>query len=753
MSEVTNLEKIRRLPWQVVGNAFNIAYCLTTFFGSVFILFLSEIGLDKARIGFLLSLLPFCGLTAIFTAPFIERFGFKRIFLWFYGLRNFFTIFLIFTPLILSKFGTEAAFFWVGGVVLLFALCRAIAETAIFPWGKEIVPDSMRGKFSAINTIVSMLVSILVVAVAGYVIGHSANLDRFIILIIFGIVGGMLTLWCFSFVPGGAPVTDKKKNTACLSEMFRSVLDRNYFRFMSGLIILSIGISALASFMPLYMKDNIGLTPGLVVWLDIGNFIGGLLTCFVWGWAADRFGSKPIMLTGATMFIFYPVLAFLTPAGSSFSFPMAMAATFVMGSANIAWAIGFSRYLFVTAVPSQKMTSYMAVFYAGAGLAGGLGPLLGGALLKMCNGFKGEFLFLRFDAYTVLFAVGIALLAAGIFCLEKVRADGAIPMLRFVGMFLQGNPFAAAGSLVRYHYWAKDEEARVSITEQMGYANNPFSDNELIAALNDPSFNVRYEAIVAIAHSRPDPALVDALILVLGGNEPDLSVHAAWALGRLGEKHAAIALRETLESEHPLLRARSARALATLGDTHSIERLLHHFRTETNPGLRIAYAQGLGKMRAAVAIDEMLEFFATLNDRILRAEMALAIGRIVGNEKEYISLLREFEHDKNTAAAQAMLTMEKEFSPLSENGESLAKTVRHCSKAFANGDFENGIPLLKNLIAALPTDTLKKPLAAILADCARRLEQFGAARNEYLLLSVHAINTAIKKSSPESSPL
>jgi HEAT repeat protein len=320
-------------------------------------------------------------------------------------------------------------------------------------------------------------------------------------------------------------------------------------------------------------------------------------------------------------------------------------------------------------------------------------------------------------------------------------------------MFLQGNPFAAAGSLVRYHYWAKDEEDRVSIAEQMGYANNPFSNNELIAALNDPSFNVRYEAIVAIAHSRPDPELIDALLLTLGGNEPDLSIHAAWAIGRLGDKSAIIALRETLESDLPLLRARSARALATLGDTHSIERLLHYFRTETNPGLRIAYAQGLGKMRTAVAIDEMLEFFATLDDKILRAEMALAIGRIVGNEKEYISLLREFEHDKNTAAAQSLLAMERELSMLPPNGAHLAKTARHCSKAFASGDFENAIPLLKALLIALPTAVIEKPLAAILADCARRLEQFGAARSEYILLSIHTLNTAIKKSKMESPPL
>jgi HEAT repeat protein len=310
-------------------------------------------------------------------------------------------------------------------------------------------------------------------------------------------------------------------------------------------------------------------------------------------------------------------------------------------------------------------------------------------------------------------------------------------------MFLQGNIITAAGTIFRY-YRASDEEARGSITERMGYANNPLSNNELIEALNDPSFNVRYEAIIAIAHRRPDPELVDALLLVLGGNEPDLGTHAAWALGRLGDKHAAIALRETLESEHPLLRARSARALATLGDTHSIERVLHHFRTESNPGLRIAFAQGLGKMRSAIAIHEILDFLASLEDESLRQETALAVARIVGGEKEYIWLWRELKYDKNTVAAQAILAMARDLNSLPENGKELAAMIGQCSKTFADGDISRGIGLLAAQIKCLPLDKIGEPLGTILADCAQKLEIFGSVRSEYLLLGIHALDRAIK---------
>ena len=65
-------------------------------------------------------------------------------------------------------------------------------------------------------------------------------------------------------------------------------------------------------------------------------------------------------------------------------------------------------------------------------------------------------------------------------------------------------------------------------------------------------------------------------------------------------------------------------------------------------------------MRSAVAIDEMLDFSrGRLTMRVCGQEMALAVARIVGGEKEYIWLWRELKHDKNTAAAQALLTMKE----------------------------------------------------------------------------------------------
>ena len=100
-----------------------------------------------------------------------------------------------------------------------------------------------------------------------------------------------------------------------------------------------------------------------------------------------------------------------------------------------------------------------------------------------------------------------------------------------MGIFLRGNPFVAMSSLVKFNL-ARDEQATVLRTEQMGQARSRLTVEELLSALHDPRFSVRYEAIIAISRTRSDPRLTEALIKVLTGTEVALSVNAAWALGR-----------------------------------------------------------------------------------------------------------------------------------------------------------------------------------------------------------------------------
>ena len=86
--EPTKLAKLLGLRWAITGNSLNTFFAQFTLFGSVFVLFLDTLGMDKAQIGLLLSLLPFASVIAPLAAPGVARYGYKRAFLTAFGVRK-----------------------------------------------------------------------------------------------------------------------------------------------------------------------------------------------------------------------------------------------------------------------------------------------------------------------------------------------------------------------------------------------------------------------------------------------------------------------------------------------------------------------------------------------------------------------------------------------------------------------------------------------------------------------------------------
>ncbi|MCB0155584.1 MAG: MFS transporter [Anaerolineae bacterium] len=737
---LTDVEKIRKLPWLAAGDVLNVAFVSLTFAGSVFILFLDELGLDTIQIGVLLSLIPFANIVAPFIAPIVTRFGYKRIYVMFWGIRKLFMAMLLLTPAFLARFGPNSAFMWVGGVLLGFALCRSTAETGGFPWRKELVPDSIRGKFTAITSVSSTVAGIIVTAGASYVVEFNTGLGRFMLLIGIGVGIGLLAVFCYSRMPAESRLPLSDSNPGHLQGMKQALQDRNFRLFLAVLGLATIGGTSIVSFIPLFMKEQIGLSDGVIVLLSIGTFVGALLTSYLWGWTADRYGTKPVMQTSLALMLLLPVAWFILPRHSEASAPLAMFIAFLVGIGTLAWQISWTRYIFVNATPTENRTPYMAVFYAWFGLVSGFGPLLAGQILNWTAGLEMTIAFFTIDPFTPLFAMSLILLAIGFGVVPLLRSDTQTTFKRFAGMFLRGNPVRTLALLIQYNF-AGDEMTRLSTTERMGDTHNPLSSLELIEALNDPSFNVRYEAIHSIGRLPPEPELVEALIGVLQKGESELSIVATRSLGRLGDRRAIAPLRHTLVEGSRLVQANSARALAMLGDVESIPHFLEKLRTEPNSTLRVAYASALGTLQAVDDIAELTSLLREIESESLRAEVGLALARLVGDERYYLQQWRALQANLPTAAAQAILALQKVAKPLGLAAWEPA-TAR-CSHAFAQGHLPQGAEALADLIDQLPIARLDPALAHLLQVCRANLADYGGDRLEYLLLALHGLDAAL----------
>lgn len=417
---VTDEEKMRRLPWSFAFGATSSAFGALTYFGPVFVLFLSELGIPKTGIGFLLSLLPFTGLIALFIASHVAALGVKRVFLTFYTARKMVTSLLLLTPWVVGRYGAGPTFLFVAVIVMLFALCRAIAETAIYPWFQEIVPDSFRGRYHGINHIITLLASSLALGAASVVVDRVPGLDRFLALIAAGAVLGILSAAFATRIPGGSPRMERDRDH--FQSIRKALTDSNLRTYLIGMGLVSVvNHTVLMAFVPLFMKEMVGLKASQIILLQVGSYLAGFLSSYLWGWAADHAGSKPVAISSLYLMFLPPLLWIFMPRGGPLSFLLAMIAAALVGMSSAGWLIGDQRLLYVDVVPPAKRTEYMAVFYAWIGLLGGCGPLIAGYLVDALAGLRIDLGFVSIDPYTPLFVASILLLGCAIWALGRLK--------------------------------------------------------------------------------------------------------------------------------------------------------------------------------------------------------------------------------------------------------------------------------------------------------------------------------------------
>jgi hypothetical protein len=306
------------------------------------------------------------------------------------------------------------------------------------------------------------------------------------------------------------------------------------------------------------------------------------------------------------------------------------------------------------------------------------------------------------------------------------------------GLFLRGNALLAIQSLISFRR-AKTERTTVTTTERLGLAQSPLTVTEPLQALQDPRYNVRFEALVSIARRSPDDQLLQALTRALLGVEPGLSVMAAWPMGRVGDPRAIEPLRRALNSPYRSVQGHCARALGTLADHASVGLLLERLQREGDAGLQLAYATALGMLRAEPAMDRLLELLAASTDDMQRQELALAVAPIMGNEADFIQLARPTEDEPGTSISAAMTALAQRVLKHNPLQHAPVELLNESALAFARQDLEAGNRLVGQALRVLPEAKPELRARRVLQACADQLALYGPSRPEYLWLGVHGL--------------
>ncbi len=425
---LTDAEKLRRLPWETARITLTRVYN-GLILGAPFPLFLSALGLAKGRIGMLTALLYLVTPLSLFVAPAVARFGFKRTVLLFYGVRKIFAALLLLTPWVKAQYGLDAAYWFVAGNMLAYAVCRAIAETGVGPWYQELVPNSVRGKFEALTNTVSMVCLLGATTWAGYMLAGNAGLDEYLVVMGVGLLFAIPSVLCALPIPGGGPVTQALGGRVHIQHLAGALRDPNFLRYLIGTGLAALATTAWGTFVPLYLKEEGGLDAGTVVLLGNATLVGTLVSNYLWGWAADRYGSKPVLLLGLAATALLPLGWMLMPRGSE-AWALGLAG---YAGVSAGWGLGANRILYAGVMPPEKRVDYWAVFYAWSGITSGASPLAAGWGMDLLQegGLPG---------YPCFFGVSLALVAGSLAAFAGLRDPGARSLRQWLWGRLQRKP-------------------------------------------------------------------------------------------------------------------------------------------------------------------------------------------------------------------------------------------------------------------------------------------------------------------------
>jgi hypothetical protein len=184
-----------------------------------------------------------------------------------------------------------------------------------------------------------------------------------------------------------------------------------------------------------------------------------------------------------------------------------------------------------------------------------------------------------------------------------------VSVAKFAGMFVIGNPIRAMQAMYSNTRGGALERC-LMVVKQLGAARSPLVRDELLEALDDPSVDVRAQAIVSILDHRPDQAVTEKMLEILRSNRWDLVYPDLWILERLGEPWALPEIRKSLDAPYPLLRSCAAMSLAGMHDDESAPRSLELFHSD--PLGRVEYGEALGLLRYIPAIERCSRPFMIL---------------------------------------------------------------------------------------------------------------------------------------------
>ena len=755
--------------WTVEGCIATVQGALTTgAFQTGFALFL---GCSPFWIGALGGIPALAGLVQLFSSYLAQCYGDRKpLALWFS-----FAARLLWVPMLLIPFLLPRPL-WVGAflvLTLLSSLCANVSAPLWTAWITDLVPEDNRGRYFGRRNMFAGWVGMIVPVLGGYFLDGAAKSTRFSQPEAFAVIFAAASLFAAFSLGLGMQSPDVPKlrlkegqpPEGALAFYRAPFADGNFRRILAAFAMMVIAQSVAGQFFVVYQLKYLALDYTAFQLLAAVSTLGALVSMPFWGYLADKYGNKPILMICTGLVLLPPLMWILAvpdgipglwgydPAHGLYLSLTKLDIIVLNTLAGIGWAgVGLTQFnLMIGASPADKRTVYVSAMAAVSGLAGGISPLTGGAIMESLAHVAFPAHGIIRSNYHVVFILSALLRGVALLMFGAIREAGS----RQTGYVLkQLKASKPLGSFANIQKLSKSDNstARVQATEKLARLKTPLAVEELVLALDDVSLPVREGAAVALGEIR-DPRATGPLVRKLTDPASGIMGASATALGKIGDRDALPALAAAAQLGPPprqlaamealgrlhdpsvadilghllrdpdsTVRTAAIRALAEREDPASLPGLIAQLTQEREPANLAVLADALGRLALPDAALPLLDALKRSESPTVRREILNAIGSIGGGRDAFYPYLALDSYARDETVGKMLLNIQRRYRARASQGKErnaarIAVLAKHSLSAYTVGNYAFCIARLNRLARLLPSE----PQASVALEILRRL--------------------------------
>lgn len=352
--------------------------------GAFLVKILVTFGAPLYVFGLLAALPALAGIVQVPAAYVVEKYRARKLvtFAGFAATR----VFVLLLAAIPLFFGGEIGILLILAVVTLQSTSSAVGASAWNSLVRDLVPQDRMGGFFSRRQKLTVGLSIPLSLGAGWFVTWWANanpgrvLEGYSLLFFAGFLAGLGSLYFIWRTPE-PPMPTAVDPPAFLEMIAVPFRDRNFRNLMGFLGAWGFAMAIASPFFTVYLLQRLGFDMSFVITLTVLSQLATVVFVQIWGRLADRFSNKAVLGVSGPLVLGSTILWLFTsmPDTHRFTVPLIVAIHVLRGMsmAGVTLATG---NIAMRLAPKGQGTAFLAANSLVGALAGGVAPLVGGAV-------------------------------------------------------------------------------------------------------------------------------------------------------------------------------------------------------------------------------------------------------------------------------------------------------------------------------------------------------------------------------------